>query len=153
MAGRGLEPGTHDFQPRGPSIGSSAICRTNAKNLAALDGNVKANLSRPCVKPPWLIFLHPMQLYPRPHILSVPGLEADQIQDITGECEDSIQVTAYGLIRSSIVHFGHYLNLEQASLSSAIYRPRTRSYASGYDVSRLRASKRAFIFFALRLLR
>ena len=81
--------------------------------------------------PPRLIILHPVHLYPRPYILSAPGLEADQIQDIIGEREDSIQFTAYGLIRSSIVHFGHYLNLELASLSSAIYRPRTMSYASG----------------------
>ncbi len=69
-----------------------------------------------------------MHLYPRLHILSVAGLEADQIQDIIGEREDSIQFTAYGLprrgvFRSSIVHFGHYPNLEQASLPSANYRP------------------------------
>jgi hypothetical protein len=112
--------GDHDFQPRCPSIGSSGICRTNAKNLAAFDGNVKAIISKPRVHAALAHFLAPHASLSTPHILSVPGLEADQIQDITGECEDSIQFTAYGLIRSSIVHFGHYLNLEQASLSSAI---------------------------------
>ncbi len=34
-----LNRGHHDFQPRYPSMGSLGICRSNAKNLAAFDGN------------------------------------------------------------------------------------------------------------------
>ena len=41
--------GHHDFQPRCPGIGSLSICRINAKNLAASDGNATATLSRPCI--------------------------------------------------------------------------------------------------------
>ena len=51
--------GHHDFQPRCPSIGSSGICRTNTKNLAAFGGNVKATLSRPCVHAALAHFLAP----------------------------------------------------------------------------------------------
>jgi len=91
--------GHHDFQPRCPSSGRSGICRTNAKNLAAFDGNMTATLSRPCVHAAPAHFLAPHASLSTPHILYVPGLEVDQIQDITGERKDSIQFTAYGLPR------------------------------------------------------
>jgi len=51
--------GHHDFQPRCSSGGRSGICRTNAKNLAAFDGNVTATLSRPCVHAAPAHFLAP----------------------------------------------------------------------------------------------
>jgi hypothetical protein len=34
-----LNRGHHDFQLEYPSMGSLGICRSNAKNLAAFDGN------------------------------------------------------------------------------------------------------------------
>ncbi len=46
-------------------------------------------LTRPLLLAPTALLSTPL------HILSVPGIEGEQIQDITGECEDSIQFTAY----------------------------------------------------------
>jgi hypothetical protein len=50
-----------------------------------------------CISRPGFFCLHPLRLYPRPPYLVGPGIEGEQIQDITGEHKGSIQLTAYGV--------------------------------------------------------